>query len=238
MQDAQSARHLVLQETASASAATHTSEPLGTGRGEDGYCGGKSDVQEERQRASSEVIGRTSDSVQCSTARRDGERSNQAPARPGARTSPCCEAASWVQGSRPGSPGQADRPLLEGSFQVTLVLHVGGCSPSDSSRGTMPTVEQGPGRGRDAACMQPHRDALPIRLAFPGHSCQLMGAGPCQAMSAARSGHCHCHGVSVGRHCDLLSTNGDDFSVARVACTAYSVAFDLVELVDLGPRLT
>lgn len=105
MQEAQSAGQLDLQETASASAATHTSEPLGTGRGEDGYCGGKSDVQEERQRSSSEMIGRTSDSVQCSTARRDGEQSNQAPAQPGARTSPCCEAASWVQGSRPGNPG-------------------------------------------------------------------------------------------------------------------------------------
>lgn len=105
MREAQSARQLVLQETASASAATYTSEPLGTGRGEDGYCGGKSDVQAERQRPSSEVIGRTSDSVHCSTARRDGEQSNHAPVRPGARTSPCCEAASWVQGSRPGNPG-------------------------------------------------------------------------------------------------------------------------------------
>ena len=38
MQDAQSARQLALQKTASASAATHTSEPLGTGRGEDGIA--------------------------------------------------------------------------------------------------------------------------------------------------------------------------------------------------------
>lgn len=40
MQDAQSARQLALQNTASASAATHTSEPLGTGRGEDGIAVG------------------------------------------------------------------------------------------------------------------------------------------------------------------------------------------------------
>lgn len=79
---------------------------IGVWEGRGRYCGGKSDVQDERQRPSSEVIGRTSDSVQCSTARRDGERSNQAPDQPGARTSPCCEAASWVQGSRPGNPGQ------------------------------------------------------------------------------------------------------------------------------------
>lgn len=72
---------------------------IGDGEGKRQYCGGKSDVQDERQSSSSEVIGRTSDSVQCSTARRDGEQSNQAPAQPGAGASPCCEAASWVQGS-------------------------------------------------------------------------------------------------------------------------------------------
>jgi hypothetical protein len=128
-------------------------------------------VQEQRQSSSSEMIGRTSDSVQCSTARRDGEQSNQAPAQPGAGASPCCEAASWVQGS---SPGRGVVPGHSRCFTWAVVRR------ATTFRGTMRTMEHGPGRGRDAACVQPHRDA------FLGHSCRLMGGWTSSTRAAAR----------------------------------------------------
>lgn len=132
------------------------------------YCAGKSDVQEQRQSSSSEMIGRTSDSVQCSTARRDGEQSNQAPAQSGAGASPCCEAASWVQGSFPG------RGVVPGHSRCFTWAVVRRATTVEEQCGPL---EHGSGRGRDAVCMQPHRDALSILLAFLGHFCRLMGAG-------------------------------------------------------------
>lgn len=73
-------------------------------------------------------------------------------------------------------------------------------------------MEHGSGKGRDTAHACSHtvmlcQCSLPFRATvLPAH-----GAGPPQAMSAARSDHCH--RVALGDHCGLLSTNADDFSV-------------------------
>lgn len=79
----------------------------------------------------------------------------------------------------------------------------------------MQTMEHVPGRVRDAACMQPHRDALPILLAFSGQFCQLVGldlARPCRqlVLVTVTVTIITVKEWAVGDRCGLLSTNADD----------------------------
>lgn len=60
------------------------------------------------------------------------------------------------------------------------------------------------------------------------------GAGPRQAMSAPRSGHCH--GVAVGDHCGLLSTNADELQ-PRESGTVSSVALNAFPT-EMDPQLS